>query len=78
MPFSSSEKETTVPPAAPETADESSTDSSVLGASLPKLVVCFDINTLRLEDLKAIASDLKVADYDHMTQEELCNTLTAL
>ena len=76
MPFSSSE-ETTIP-AAPETADESSTDSSVVGASLPKLVVCFDINTLNLEDLKAIASDLKVADYDHMTKEELCETLTGL
>ena len=73
MPFSSSEK-TIVPPGTPET----STDSCVIGASLPKLIVCFDINTLSLQELKAIASDLKVADYDRMTKEELCKTLRVL
>lgn len=79
MPFNS-EKETSVPPKAPEIAVEltPSTDSSVPYASLPKLVVCFDITTLSLQDLNAIAKDLKVPDYNCMTKEQLCSTLLAL
>jgi hypothetical protein len=79
MPFSS-EKETNVPPTAPETAVECtpSTVSCVPEASLPKLVVCFDISTLSLQDLKTIALDLKVPGYSHMTKEQLCEALLAL
>jgi len=46
--------------------------------SLPKLVVCFDINTLSQRKLKAIASDLKVPGYSRMTKAELCEALLAL
>lgn len=76
----SSEKETTVPPTAPETAVERtpSTISSVPEASLPKLVVCFDISTLSLQELKAIARDLKLPGYSCMKKEQLCEALLAL
>lgn len=46
--------------------------------SLPKLVMCFDINTLSQQNLKAIASDLKLPDYSQMTKEQLCEALLAL
>ena len=51
---------------------------SVQVDSLPKLVMCFDINTLSHQNLKAIASDLKVPDYSQMTKEQLCEALLAL
>lgn len=75
-----SEKETSVPPTTPEPAVEHSSSSvePVPEASLPKLVVCFDINTLSLQNLQAIALDLKVPGYSEMTKEQLCSTLLAL
>lgn len=75
-----SEKETTVPPTTSSTAVEhtSSSVESVPEDSLPKLVVCFDIETLSLQDLQAIAKDLKVPDYSNMTSEQLCEALLAL
>lgn len=45
---------------------------------LPKLVMCFDINTLSQQNLEAIASDLKVPNYSQMTKEQLCEALLAL
>ena len=78
MPFNS-EKETTVPPAKPETVVEyqPSTARDMPEDSLPKLVVCFDITTISIQNLKAIAKDLKVPDYSHMTKEQLCEVLLA-
>jgi len=75
-----SEKETTVSTTTPEPAVEhtSSSVEPVPEASLPKLVVCFNINTLSLKNLKAIAKDLKVPGYSRMTKEQLCSTLLAL
>lgn len=75
-----SEKENTVLPTTQTTAIEStpSTVSHVTEADLPKLVMCFDISTLSLQDLKTIASDLKVYSYDNMTKEQLCEVLRAL
>lgn len=75
-----SEKETTVPPITPEKAVERtpSTVSCVPEASLPKLVVCFDISTLSHENLKAIADDLKIPGYSRMTKQQLCSALLAL
>lgn len=79
MPFEP-EKEATLAPTTPLTAVEgrSSSVSSVTAASLPKLVMCFDISTLTLQDLKTIASDLKVPSYSGMTKEQLCKVLVAL
>lgn len=61
----------------PESA-ASSNDLSVSVDSLPKLVACFDLNTLSHRKLKAIASDLKVPGYSRMTKVELCKALLAL
>lgn len=79
MPFDS-EKKITVPPTTASTAVEPKPSSieSVPEASLPKLVVCFDISTLSLEDLQAIAKDIKVPGYSNMTSEQLCEALLAL
>lgn len=79
MPFNS-EKKNTVPPITldPEVEHIPSTGSSVPKAYLPKLVVCFDISTLSLENLQAIALDLKIPDYSSMTKEQLCEALLAL
>ena len=71
MPFNS-KKETTVPPTTPSSVE------SVPEASLPKLVMCFDISTLGLQDLHALAKDLKVPDFSSMTSEQLCEALLAL
>lgn len=78
MPFNS--EKITVPPTTASTAVESKPSSveSVPEASLPKLVVCFDISTLSLEDLQAIAKDIKVPGYSNMTSEQLCQALLAL
>ncbi len=75
-----SEKKTIMPPTTPETVVEAkpSTASGVPEDSLPKLVVCFDITTLSIQNLKAIAKDLKVPDYNRMTKEQLCELLLAL
>ena len=70
--------------ASPETASpevSNHTDSNALSVpvdSLPKLVMCFDINTLSQQNLKAIASDLKLPNYSRMTKEQLCESLLAL
>ncbi|MBV9389022.1 MAG: hypothetical protein JOZ78_21610 [Chroococcidiopsidaceae cyanobacterium CP_BM_ER_R8_30] len=61
----------------PDTPPASS-DPGVSVESLPKIVVCFDINTLSHRKLKAIASDLKLSGYSHMTKAELCQALLAL
>lgn len=68
-----SEKETTVTPTTLSTAVEGVTE-----AALPKLVVCFDISTLSLKNLQAIAKDLKVPGYSQMTSEQLCKALLSL
>jgi len=79
MPFNS-EKETTVSPITPDPTIEHipSTIGGVPEASLPKLVVCFDLTTLSLQKLQAIALDLKLPGYSHMTKEQLCEALLAL
>ena len=56
----------------------SSEDSAVSVEDLPKVVVCFDLNTLSHRKLKAIASDLKLPGYSRMTKAELCEALQAL
>lgn len=78
--MSDSDKETNVLPITQTTAIEStpSTVSHVSEADLPKLVMCFDISTLSLQELKTIASDLKVSSYNSMTKEQLCKVLQAL
>lgn len=75
-----SQKQTTVPPTTASTAvaPTSSSDESVAEASLPKLVMCFDINTISLQDLQAIAKDLKLPGYSSMTSEQLCQALLDL
>lgn len=75
-----SKKEITVPPTTPEPAVERTVASvsSVPEENLPKLVMCFDISTLSLQNLKTIAEDLKVPGYSNMTKEQLCETLLAL
>lgn len=78
MPFNS-QKETTVPPITPDPAEHTPSNvESVPEASLPKLIVCFDISKLSLQNLKAIAKDLKVSGYNSMTKEQLCEALLAL
>lgn len=74
------EKENTGSPTTPDPAVESTASdvNCVPEASLPKLVVCFDISTLTLENLKTIAKDLKIPGYTHMTKEQLCEVLLAL
>lgn len=75
-----SEKENTGSPTTPDPAVESTASNveRVPEASLPKLVVCFDISTLSLENLQAIAKDLQIPGYTHMTKEQLCEVLLAL
>ena len=73
------DKNTTVLPTTQTTDIESTSSiSQVSEADLPKLVMCSDIGTLSLEDLKTIASDLKVSSYNSMTKEQLCEILQAL
>lgn len=55
-----------------------SEDSAVSVEDLPKVIVCFDLNTLSHRKLKAIASDLKLPGYSRMTKAELCEALQAL
>ena len=64
----------------PEQTDHSTHSShlSVAVSDLPKVVVCFDINTLSHRKLKVIASDLKVPGYSRMTKAELCEVLLGL
>ncbi len=77
--MSDSDKNTTVLPTTETTAVESTLSiSHVSEADLPKLVMCFDIGSLSLQDLKTIASDLKVSSYDSMTKEQLCKVLQDL
>ena len=77
--MSDSDKNTTVLPTTETTAVESTPSiSHVSEADLPKLVMCFDIGSLSLQDLKTIASDLKVSSYDSMTKEQLCKVLQDL
>ena len=67
--------------ATPSQTGDTPTPSNSLSVSvdsLPKLVVCFDINSLSHRKLKAIASDLKVPGYSRMTKAELCKALLAL
>ncbi len=61
------------------TSPERSSDVlSVPVSGLPKVVVCFDINTLSHQKLNAIASDLKLPGYSQMTKEQLCEALLTL
>ena len=53
-------------------------DSAVSVEDLPKVIVCFDLNTLSHRKLKAIASDLKLPGYSRMTKAELCEALSGL
>jgi len=62
----------------PSITDEGGSSAVIAEAALPKLVVCFDINTLSLQDLQTIASDLRVPGYIHMDKEQLCEALLAL
>jgi len=65
----------------PDTGDDPTTpfnDLGIIGDSLPKLVVCFDIGTMSHRKLKTIASDLKLPGYSRMTKTQLCEALLAL
>jgi len=75
-----SKKETIVPPTTSNPAVEhtSSSDTFLPEASLPKLIMCFDINTLSIQNLQSIALDLNVPGYSQMTKEQLCSTLLSL
>lgn len=75
-----SEQQSTVPPttAAIAAEDRPSTVARLPEANLPRLVMCFDITVLSLQDLKTIASDLKVPGYSTMTKETLCKVLLEL
>lgn len=59
-------------------ASTDSDDPAVAAESLPKVVVCFDLNTLSHRKLKAIASDIKLPGYSRMTKAELCEALLGL
>lgn len=73
-----SENKTSVSVTAPSTGAKDTFSTDIPEASLPKLVVCFDLDTLSLQELHAIASDLNVSEYTQMTKEQLCETLLAL
>ena len=73
-----SEKKASVSVTEPSTGAKATFSSDVPEAALPKLVVCFDLDTLSLQDLQTIASELSVPEYTQMTKEQLCETLLAL
>ena len=73
-----SDKKTSVSVTEPSTGAKATFSTDIPEAALPKLVVCFDLSTLSLQELQTIASDLNLPDYDQMTKEQLCETLLAL